>query len=127
MVLVEFGYRYYLPLLVYAYPLSLRLPVLSSLVLGSFSLPLVYLACSPYPDFIFTLKPPHAPASMPMLYSLTFRRLALTLLILDAGTHLLIIIASPMGLESSRPPRSLMPSEDIVSPRFCVTNKPAYS
>lgn len=40
----KFGYRYYFPLPVYAYPLSLRLLVLSSLVLGSFSLPLAYLA-----------------------------------------------------------------------------------
>ena len=44
MVPVKFGYRCYFPLLVYAYPLSLRLLVLSSLVLGSFSLPLAYLA-----------------------------------------------------------------------------------
>ena len=81
MVPVKFGYRYYFPLLVYVYPLSLRLLVLLSLVLGSFSLFLAYLACSPHPDFIFILKPSHDPASMPMLYSLPFRRLALTLLI----------------------------------------------
>jgi hypothetical protein len=64
MVPVKFGYRYYFPLLVYAHSLSLRLLVLSFLVLGSSSLPLAHLAFSPYPHFILILKSSHDPASM---------------------------------------------------------------
>ena len=116
-----------LPLPVYAYPLSLRLLVLSSLVLGSFSLPLAYLACSPYPDFIFILKSSHVPASMPMLYSIPFRLFGIDVTHFSMPETSNNNFASLMGLESWRPPRSLMP----MPSGYCVptplrNNKPAY-
>jgi hypothetical protein len=87
MVPVKFGYRYYFPLPVYAYPLSLRLLVLSSLVLGSSRYPWLTWLVRLILIHFHTQKPSHLPASMPMLYSLPFRRLALRLLISRCRRH----------------------------------------
>lgn len=77
-----------------------------------------------YPDFIFILKPSHVPASMPMLYSLPFRRLALTLLISRCRKHLIIIhitdgirILTP----SPKPDQGVDAVRGHCAPRFRVT------
>jgi len=127
MVPVKFGYRYYFPLFVYAYPLSLRLLVLSYHLLFWVHSRCPWLS-SLYPDFIFILKPSHVPASMPMLYSLPFRRLALTLLISRCRKHLIIIrITDGIGIltPSPKPDQGVDAVRGHCVPALSSNNKPA--